>query len=109
METTCRLKHKEVFSFIRQHNLFSSIDDKIMLLMDFDLDKALELLINNIQVIKVSEAYQHICESCCISSFFSSYIMFVHSMYSAILYKRLLTSRLVWKWWSWEILSGSLG
>ena len=31
-----RLGHSDVFNLIHQHNLFSSIQDKIIMLMEFD-------------------------------------------------------------------------
>ena len=31
-----RLGHSDVFNLIHQHNLFNSIQDKIIMLMDFD-------------------------------------------------------------------------
>lgn len=49
-----RLKHDDVFPFIHKHNLFSSVDTKIESLMEFNSDKALELLINNIESVPVS-------------------------------------------------------
>lgn len=36
LEIYLRLKHKDVYQLIHKHNLFSSIEDKIVLLMDFD-------------------------------------------------------------------------
>lgn len=48
-----RLKHDGVFEFIHKHNLFSSISDKIESLMVFNMDKALELFMNNVESIPV--------------------------------------------------------
>lgn len=36
LEIYLMLRHKDVFQLIHKHNLFSSIKDKIVLLMDFD-------------------------------------------------------------------------
>lgn len=36
LEIYLTLRHKDVFQLIHKHNLFSSIRDKIVLLMDFD-------------------------------------------------------------------------
>lgn len=36
LEIYLRLRHKDVYQLIHKHNLFSSIEDKIVLLMDFD-------------------------------------------------------------------------
>ena len=49
-----RLKHDDVFKFIRQHNLFSSISSSIVQLMDFNTELALDLLLNNMESISVS-------------------------------------------------------
>ena len=49
-----RLKPEDVFEFIHKHNLFKSINTQIVLLMDFNTEKALELLMKNIDSIPVS-------------------------------------------------------
>lgn len=36
LEIYLRLRHKDVYQLIHKHNLFPSIEDKIVLLMDFD-------------------------------------------------------------------------
>lgn len=36
LEIYLKLRHKDVYQLIHKHNLFSSIEDKIVLLMDFD-------------------------------------------------------------------------
>lgn len=36
LEIYLKLRHKDVYQLIHKHNLFSSIKDKIVLLMDFD-------------------------------------------------------------------------
>uniref|UniRef100_A0A4W4ETP2 Vacuolar protein sorting-associated protein 41 homolog n=1 Tax=Electrophorus electricus TaxID=8005 RepID=A0A4W4ETP2_ELEEL len=47
LEIYLRLRHKDVYQLIHKHNLFSSIDDKIVLLMDFDKEKAVDMLLDN--------------------------------------------------------------
>ena len=37
-----RLGHSDVFNLIHQHNLFSSIQDKIIMLMEFDKEVHIE-------------------------------------------------------------------
>lgn len=36
LEIYLKLRHKDVYQLINKHNLFASIEDKIVLLMDFD-------------------------------------------------------------------------
>jgi hypothetical protein len=40
LEIYLRLRHKDVYQLIHKHNLFASIEDKIVLLMDFDKEVA---------------------------------------------------------------------
>ncbi|KAG7267052.1 hypothetical protein CRUP_026295 [Coryphaenoides rupestris] len=47
LEIYLRLRHKDVYQLIHKHNLFSSIEDKIVLLMDFDKEKAVDMLLDN--------------------------------------------------------------
>uniref|UniRef100_A0A493SZL3 Vacuolar protein sorting-associated protein 41 homolog n=1 Tax=Anas platyrhynchos platyrhynchos TaxID=8840 RepID=A0A493SZL3_ANAPP len=47
LEIYLTLRHKDVFQLIHKHNLFSSIRDKIVLLMDFDSEKAVDMLLDN--------------------------------------------------------------
>ena len=42
-----KLKHKDVFDLIHRHNLFDSISDKIVLLMEFDAEAAVKMLLDN--------------------------------------------------------------
>ena len=49
-----RLKHKDVFVLIHKHNLFESISDKIVQLMEFDQEQAVNMLLDNINQISVS-------------------------------------------------------
>ena len=43
-----RLKHKDVFELIHRHDLFDSINDNIVMLMDFDAEAAVKMLLDNI-------------------------------------------------------------
>ena len=36
MTAFCRLRHSDVFDLIYKHNLFNSIQDKIIMLMEFN-------------------------------------------------------------------------
>uniref|UniRef100_A0AAY4C312 Vacuolar protein sorting-associated protein 41 homolog n=1 Tax=Denticeps clupeoides TaxID=299321 RepID=A0AAY4C312_9TELE len=47
LEIYLKLRHKDVYQLIHKHNLFSSIEDKIVLLMDFDKEKAVDMLLDN--------------------------------------------------------------
>ena len=49
-----RMKHKDVFSLINKHVLFDSITDRIVQLMQFDREKAVKLLLDNIDKVPVS-------------------------------------------------------
>lgn len=49
-----RLKHKDAFDLIYKHNLFDSISDKIVLLMEFDKDAAVKMLLENMDKCPVS-------------------------------------------------------
>ncbi|PIK53217.1 putative vacuolar protein sorting-associated protein 41-like [Apostichopus japonicus] len=42
-----RLKHKDVFQLIHKYNLFKAVNDKIVMLMEFDNVRAVKLLIDN--------------------------------------------------------------
>lgn len=41
----CRLKHKDVFTLIQKHNLYSVIHNMIVELMDLDYEKTISLLL----------------------------------------------------------------
>ncbi|CAH2283281.1 vacuolar sorting-associated 41 homolog [Pelobates cultripes] len=47
LEIYLTLRNKEAFELIHKHDLFSSIKDKIVLLMDFDKEKAVDMLLDN--------------------------------------------------------------
>ncbi|XP_020389559.1 vacuolar protein sorting-associated protein 41 homolog isoform X4 [Rhincodon typus] len=58
LEIYLKLRHKDVFQLIHKHNLFSSIKDKIVLLMEFDKEQAVNMLLDNedkISIVKVVE------------------------------------------------------
>eukprot|EP00041_Stephanoeca_diplocostata_P024167 m.605583 g.605583 ORF g.605583 m.605583 type:complete len:910 (+) comp22465_c0_seq3:156-2885(+) len=50
-----KLKRGKVFNLISTYNLFDSIQDKIVLLMEFDAEKAAELLVNTTSRIPVTD------------------------------------------------------
>ncbi|XP_069586361.1 vacuolar protein sorting-associated protein 41 homolog isoform X2 [Ranitomeya imitator] len=58
LEIYLTLRHKEVFDLIHKHNLFSSIKDKIVLLMDFDTDKAVDMLLDNEDKISIDKVIE---------------------------------------------------
>ena len=49
-----RLKNKDVFELILKHNLFAAISDKIVILMEFDMSTAVQMLLDNREKIPVS-------------------------------------------------------
>ena len=51
-----RLRNKDVFPLIHRHNLFDSIQDKIVMLMEFHTKQAVELLIDNVTKVPVSKS-----------------------------------------------------
>ncbi|KAJ8313760.1 hypothetical protein KUTeg_008321 [Tegillarca granosa] len=55
-----RLKHKDVFTLIHKHNLFNSISDKIVQLMEFDKEQAVSMLINNMDKISIDKVVQQL-------------------------------------------------
>lgn len=57
LEIYLRLRHKDVYQLIHKHNLFSSIEDKIVLLMDFDKEVKTKLLLNMSICITVSTVF----------------------------------------------------
>ncbi|KAK2146463.1 hypothetical protein LSH36_606g03004 [Paralvinella palmiformis] len=57
-----KLRHPEVFDLIHRHNLFDSISDQIVLLMEFDVEAAIKMLLDNtdrIPVAKVVKQLEH--------------------------------------------------
>ncbi|XP_072029867.1 vacuolar protein sorting-associated protein 41 homolog isoform X2 [Amphiura filiformis] len=50
-----KLGHKDIFQLIYRHDLFTSIQDKIALLMEFDNDQAVKMLIENSDKIPVKK------------------------------------------------------
>ncbi|XP_078376476.1 vacuolar protein sorting-associated protein 41 homolog isoform X2 [Oculina patagonica] len=55
-----KLGHSDVFNLIHQHNLFDSIQDKIIMLMEFDKEKAVKMLIDNVDKIPVEEVVRQL-------------------------------------------------
>lgn len=55
-----RLKHKDVFDLIHKHSLFHSISDKIEMLVDFDKDRAVRLLLENMDKVPVCLAIYYL-------------------------------------------------
>ncbi|XP_075683045.1 vacuolar protein sorting-associated protein 41 homolog isoform X2 [Rhinoderma darwinii] len=60
LEIYLTLQHKEVFDLIHKHNLFSSIKDKIVLLMDFDTEKAVDMLLDNEDKISIDKVIEEL-------------------------------------------------
>ncbi|XP_031573890.1 vacuolar protein sorting-associated protein 41 homolog [Actinia tenebrosa] len=50
-----RLGHNDVFDLIKEHNLFKSIEDKIIMLMDFAPSIATKMFIDNLDKVPVDE------------------------------------------------------
>jgi len=49
----CRLGHSNVFDLIHQHDLFASVSDRIVMLMEFDSSAAVKMLLDNTDKIPV--------------------------------------------------------
>ncbi|EPY80782.1 hypothetical protein CB1_000803028 [Camelus ferus] len=60
LEIYLTLRHKDVFQLIHKHNLFSSIKDKIVLLMDFDSEKAVDMLLDNEDKISIKKVVEEL-------------------------------------------------
>ncbi|XP_070565310.1 vacuolar protein sorting-associated protein 41 homolog [Ptychodera flava] len=50
-----KLGHKDVFQLIHKHNLFDSIQDKIVLLMEFDTEQATRMLVDNMERVPIEK------------------------------------------------------
>ena len=57
LEILLKLKRGNVFELIRQHNLYDAIHDKVVLLMEFDRDKAVEILVSNADKIPIAQVF----------------------------------------------------
>jgi len=57
-----RLGRDEVFDFIQQHGLFAPVQDKVVTLMQFDLDKATALLVSCTDKIPVTHVVKQLQE-----------------------------------------------
>uniref|UniRef100_A0A7N6AL36 Vacuolar protein sorting-associated protein 41 homolog n=1 Tax=Anabas testudineus TaxID=64144 RepID=A0A7N6AL36_ANATE len=62
LEIYLRLRHKDVYQLIHRHNLFSSIEDKIVLLMDFDKEKAVDMLLDNEDKISTDKVVEELAD-----------------------------------------------
>uniref|UniRef100_A0A8C5PZ75 Vacuolar protein sorting-associated protein 41 homolog n=1 Tax=Leptobrachium leishanense TaxID=445787 RepID=A0A8C5PZ75_9ANUR len=60
LEIYLTLRHKEAFELIHKHDLFSSIKDKIVLLMDFDKEKAVDMLLDNEDKISIDKVVEEL-------------------------------------------------
>ncbi|CAL1533068.1 unnamed protein product [Lymnaea stagnalis] len=58
-----RLKHKDVFTLIHNHNLYDNISDKIIQLMDLDQERAVKMLLDNSETISVEKVLQQLNKS----------------------------------------------
>ena len=57
---TCRLGHSNVFELIHQHDLFASVSDHIVMLMEFDNSAAVKMLLDNTE--KIPVCYSNLLE-----------------------------------------------
>ena len=57
-----RLGHPDIFQLINRHQLFTALQDKLALLMEFDKDQAVKMFIENTDKIPVSWVKDE-CES----------------------------------------------
>ncbi|XP_072108209.1 vacuolar protein sorting-associated protein 41 homolog isoform X1 [Mobula birostris] len=62
LEIYLKLRHKDVFQLIHKHNLFSSIKDKIILLMEFDREQAVNMLLDNEDKISIDKVVEELKE-----------------------------------------------
>ncbi|XP_041103206.1 vacuolar protein sorting-associated protein 41 homolog isoform X1 [Polyodon spathula] len=60
LEIYLQLRHKDVYQLIHKHNLFSSIEDKMVLLMDFDKEKAVDMLLDNEDKISIDRVVEEL-------------------------------------------------
>ena len=51
MTAFCRLRHSDVFNLIYEHNLFNSIQDKIIMLMEFNKEASTLIISEKIKEI----------------------------------------------------------
>ncbi|CAG5117731.1 unnamed protein product, partial [Candidula unifasciata] len=58
-----RLKHQDVFQLIHDHNLYDKISDKITQLMDLDQNRAVKMLLDNIEIIPAEKVVQQLSKS----------------------------------------------
>jgi len=55
LEIYLRLKRGNVFELIRQHSLFDAVQDKVLLLLEFDEQQAVQLLVSNTDRIPITQ------------------------------------------------------
>lgn len=52
-----RLKRGDVFGLIKQHNLYDAVHDKVVLLMEFNIEKAVDMLVTNTDKIPIGQVF----------------------------------------------------
>uniref|UniRef100_H3AZP1 Vacuolar protein sorting-associated protein 41 homolog n=2 Tax=Latimeria chalumnae TaxID=7897 RepID=H3AZP1_LATCH len=60
LEIYLQLRHKDVFQLIHKHDLFSSIRDKINQLMEVDIEKAVDMLLDNEDKISIDNVVERL-------------------------------------------------
>ncbi|XP_067021435.1 vacuolar protein sorting-associated protein 41 homolog isoform X2 [Acropora muricata] len=55
-----KLRHSDVFNLIYEHNLFNSIQDKIIMLMEFNKEETVKMLINNVDNVSVEDVVRQL-------------------------------------------------
>ncbi|XP_042202802.1 vacuolar protein sorting-associated protein 41 homolog isoform X2 [Callorhinchus milii] len=60
LEIYLKLRHKDAFQLIHKHNLFSSIKNKIVLLLEFDTEKAVNMLLDNEDKISIDKVVEEL-------------------------------------------------
>ncbi|XP_033100786.1 vacuolar protein sorting-associated protein 41 homolog [Anneissia japonica] len=53
-----KLGHKDVFALIQKHNLLHSIQDKLVMLMELDGDRTLQMLVDNVSTVTMKVVVQ---------------------------------------------------
>lgn len=61
-----RLKRGNVFELIRQHSLYESIQDKVVLLMEFDTAEAVKMLVSNTDKIPIAQVFLLVIKGICV-------------------------------------------
>ncbi|XP_048576551.1 vacuolar protein sorting-associated protein 41 homolog isoform X2 [Nematostella vectensis] len=55
-----KLRHPDVFNLIHQHNLFKSVQENIVMLMEFDAERAVKMLIENVDKVPVEDVVRQL-------------------------------------------------